>query len=140
MVAKLCSVKQKWQSQRTRRILLIEDNDVNRMLLSDYLSYHGYHVQSLAGASDFFATVDEFHPELVLLDLKLPDIDGFVLLEQIQQQPQLASIPIIIVSAFAFRADREKAMKLGACRYFVKPVNLSHLLQGIQEELTCLST
>jgi two-component system, cell cycle response regulator DivK len=140
MVAKLFSVKQKWQSQQTRRILLIEDNDVNRMLLSDYLSYHGYHIRSLAGASDFFATVYEFQPELILLDLKLPDIDGFVLLEQIQQQPQLANIPIIIVSAFAFRADREKAMKLGARRYFVKPVNLSELIQGIQEELACLST
>ncbi|MUH00175.1 response regulator [Scytonema sp. UIC 10036] len=139
MAAKLLSALQKRQSQQTRRILLIEDNDVNRMLLSDYLSYQGYHVQSLAEASNFFSSVDEFQPELILLDLKLPDIDGYVLLEQIQQQPQLGNIPIIVVSAFAFRADREKAMKLGARRYFVKPINLSHLLQEIQEELACLS-
>ena len=139
MVAKLFSGKQKWQFEQTRRILLIEDNDVNRMMLSDYLGYHGYHVQNLAGGSHFFVKVDEFQPELILLDLKLPDIDGFVLLEQIQQQPQLVKIPIIIVSAFAFRADREKAMKLGARRYFVKPINLSHLIQGIQEELAYLS-
>ncbi|GAA6622039.1 response regulator [Scytonema sp. NUACC26] len=140
MVAKLLSGKRKRQSRQTRRILLIEDNDVNRMLLSDYLGYHGYQVQSLAGASNFFSTVAEFQPELILLDLKLPDIDGFVLLEQIQQQPQLANIPVIIVSAFAFRADREKAMKLGARRYFVKPINLSHFIREIQEELACLST
>ncbi|KYC43889.1 two-component system response regulator [Scytonema hofmannii PCC 7110] len=139
MAAKLLSAKQKRQSQQTRRILLIEDNDANRMLLSDYLSYHSYNVQSLAEASNFFSTIAEFQPELILLDLKLPDIDGYVLLEQIQQQPQLAKIPIIVVSAFAFRADRERAMELGVRRYFVKPINLSHLMQAIQEEFACLS-
>ncbi|KAF3889052.1 MULTISPECIES: response regulator [Nostocales] len=139
MAAKLFYAKQKRQSQQARRILLIEDNDVNRMLLSDYLSYHRYYVRSLAGASNFFSTVAEFRPELILLDLKLPDIDGYALLEQIQQQPQLVNIPIIVVSAFAFRADCEKAMKLGARRYFVKPINLSLLIQEIQEEFACLS-
>lgn len=138
MAAKLFYAKQKRQSQQARRILLIEDNDVNRMLLSDYLSYHRYYVRSLAGASNF-STVAEFRPELILLDLKLPDIDGHALLEQIQQQPQLVNIPIIVVSAFAFRADCEKAMKLGARRYFVKPINLSLLIQEIQEEFACLS-
>ncbi|WP_460201209.1 response regulator [Scytonema sp. NUACC21] len=134
MTAKLRFIKQKLHSRPTRRILLIEDNDANRMLLGDYLSYCKYQVQSLTGASNFFTTVDEFQPELILLDLKLPDINGYVLLEQIQQQPHLAKIPVIVVSAFAFRADQERAIKLGACRYFVKPVNLSHLLEAIEEE------
>ncbi|WP_026082827.1 response regulator [Mastigocladopsis repens] len=138
MIAKLLTVEQQVHSQSTRRILLIEDNDVNRMLLSDYLRYCRYSVQSLPGASNFFRTIDKFKPELILLDLKLPDVDGYSLLEQIQQKPDLSKIPVIVVSAFAFKADQERAMRLGACRYFVKPVNLTNLILAIEEELAGL--
>lgn len=130
------NIKQQFESHRQRRILLIEDNDVNRMLLSDYLIYFKYNVQSLAGASTFFSTVEKFEPELILLDLKLPDADGFLLLKEIKEKPKYSQIPIIIVSGFAFKADQERAMMLGASRYFVKPVNLSELLLAIEDELT----
>jgi DNA-binding response OmpR family regulator len=106
------------------------------MLLGDYLSYCGYRVETLPEASNFFSTVEQFAPELILLDLKLPDIDGYSLLEQAQHRQDFLNIPIIIVSAFAFKADQERALKLGACRYFVKPINLSQLLRAIEEELT----
>jgi len=135
MIVRLVSVNQQLQSQQMRRILLIEDNDVNRMLLSDYLSYCGYDVQSLSDGSTLFSTIEKFQPDLMLLDLKLPDMDGYFLLEQIKQKPDLSKIPIIVVSAFAFKADQERAMSLGACRYFVKPVNLTELILTIEEEL-----
>ncbi|MDF5724267.1 MAG: response regulator [Rhizonema sp. PD37] len=137
MTAKLLSNEKQLQSYQARRLLLIEDNDVNRMLLDDYLGYCKYNVQSLPEASSFFLTIDKFQPELILLDLKLPDIDGYALLEQIQQKPHLSKVPIIVVSAFAFQADRERAMRLGARRYFVKPINLRDLIIAIQEELPC---
>ncbi|MBH8556208.1 response regulator [Nostocaceae cyanobacterium CENA357] len=135
MTAHLLTIDRQLQSHQPKRILLVEDNDVNRMLLSDYLSYCGYSVQSLSNSSNFFATVEKFRPELMLLDLKLPDIDGYSLLEQIQQKPDLSNIPIIVVSAFAFKADQERAMKLGAHRYFVKPINLTSLILTIEDEL-----
>ncbi len=136
MIVPLLSLNQQLQSQQIRRILLIEDNDVNRMLLSDYLSYCGYDVESLSNGSTLFSTIEEFQPDLILLDLKLPDIDGYLLLEQIQQKPDFTKIPIIVVSAFAFKADQERAINLGACHYFVKPVNLNDLILTIEEELT----
>ncbi|MDZ8051796.1 MAG: response regulator [Aulosira sp. ZfuVER01] len=136
MTAQLLSINQRLKSQQNRRILLIEDNDVNRMLLSDYLSYCGFNVQSLSVGSALFSTVEKFQPELILLDLKLPDIDGYSLLEKIQHNQVLSKIPIIVVSAFAFRDDQERAMSLGACRYFVKPVNLKELIMTIEEELS----
>ena len=105
------------------------------MLLSDYLIYCRYEVQSLPEASDFFSTIKKFQPELILLDLKLPDIDGYSLLEKIQQKPHLSKIPVIVVSALAFKADRERAIKLGVRRYFVKPIKLSNLIVAIEEEL-----
>jgi two-component system cell cycle response regulator DivK len=135
MTAELFPIKKRFSSHHSRRILLIEDNDVNRMLLSDYLVYCRYYVQSLPEASNFFKTIEQFQPDLILLDLKLPDIDGYLLLEQIQQQPHTSKIPIIVVSAFAFKADQEKAIRLGARRYFVKPVNLTELVLAIEEEI-----
>ncbi len=135
MTAQLLKIQQQLQSHPGKRILLIEDNDVNRMLLSDYLSYLKYEVQSLPEGSLFFSAVENFQPDLILLDLKLPDIDGYALLEKIQQKPDISYIPIFVVSAFAFQTDRERAIKLGARRYFAKPVNLLELIFAIEEEL-----
>ncbi|MBD2355609.1 response regulator [Tolypothrix sp. FACHB-123] len=137
MTAQLLPINQRLNSQQLRRILLVEDNDVNRMLMSDYLSYCGYHVHSLSLGSALFSTIEKFQPELILLDLKLPDIDGYSLLEKFQHKPFFSRIPVIVVSAFAFKDDQEKAMKLGACRYFVKPVNLQELIMTISEKLAC---
>ncbi|MBD2450722.1 response regulator [Nostoc sp. FACHB-152] len=120
-----------------KKVLLIEDNDVNRMLLCDYLVYCGYNVKSLSNGNAFFSTIENFLPDLMLLDLKLPGVDGYWLLEQIQQHSDLAKIPIIVVSAFAFKAEKERAMNLGVRSYFVKPINLIHLTKAIQEELAC---
>lgn len=117
------------------RILLIEDNDTGRQLMSDYLHYYGYRVSSLSQGSLVFPTIEQFQPHIILLDLKLPDIDGFTLLHQLQQQGSWAKIPVIVVSAFAFQSDQQRAYSLGARRYFVKPVNLSKLKRAICEEL-----
>lgn len=123
------------EQNSTDRILLVEDNDANRQLLSDYLTYCGYTLVSLSGGTRFFTTLEEFQPHLILLDLKLPDVDGYTLLEQLQQAPAFQHMPVIAVSAFAFQADQQRALQLGVRRYFVKPVNLNHLKQAIQEEL-----
>jgi two-component system cell cycle response regulator DivK len=118
-----------------RRILLIEDNESNRQLLSDYLNYCGYNVMSLAEGAGFFSAIAQFQPHIVLLDLKLPDIDGYAILEELQQRSEELQVPVIVVSAFAFQSDQRRALNLGARRYLVKPVNLNQLKQAIREEL-----
>lgn len=118
-----------------KRILIVEDNDLNRQMLHDYIVFCGYQVLSLRGGSGFFEALAEFQPQLILLDLKLPDIDGYTLLQQLQQSIEWGNIPVIIVSAFAFKADQQRALNLGASRYFVKPVSLSKLKQAIADEL-----
>ena len=137
MTAQLFNIDQPLQSHKVRRILLVEDHYLNRLLVSDYLIYFGYDVESLSEGSTFFSTIKKFQPDLMLLDLKLPDIDGYSLLKQVQQKPDLSKIPIIVVSAFAFKADQELALSLGARRYFVKPLKLKDLLLTIEEELIC---
>ncbi|WP_375502669.1 response regulator [uncultured Nostoc sp.] len=137
MTAQLFNIDQPLRSQKVRRVLLVEDHYLNRLLLSDYLIYCGYDVESLSEGSTFFSTIEKFQPDLMLLDLKLPDIDGYSLLKQVQQKPDLSKIPIIVVSAFAFKADQELALSLGARRYFVKPIKLKDLIITIEEELSC---
>ncbi len=122
-----------------KRILIVEDNDLNRQMLHEYIVFCGYQVLSLGGGAGFFEALAEFQPQLILLDLKLPDIDGYTLLEQLHQSPW-GYIPVIIVSAFAFKADQQRALSLGARRYFVKPLNLSKLKQAIADELDNLKT
>ncbi|WP_210404144.1 response regulator [Chroococcidiopsis sp. TS-821] len=122
------------------KILIVEDNDLNRQMLDDYLSFCGYEILSLADGTCFFQKMTEFQPQLILLDLKLPDIDGYTLLEKLQNRADWQDIPIFVVSAFAFSADQQRALSLGATRYFVKPVNLTELKQAIKEELATLTT
>ncbi|MBD3883768.1 response regulator [Phormidium tenue FACHB-886] len=121
--------------ESSARILLIEDNPTSRQLMSDYLEYYGWNVLSLEQGAAFPSAMSHFKPHLVLLDLKLPDLDGYTLLEQVQQHSEWRHIPVIVVSAFAFQSDREKALNLGARQYLVKPVNLIQLRQAIHEEL-----
>jgi DNA-binding response OmpR family regulator len=120
------------------RVLLVEDNNTSQQLMSDYLEYHGYQVLSLSQGSLVAAAIEQFQPHIILLDLKLPDVDGFTLLHQFQQDCRRPSVPIIVVSAFAFQADQQRAFSLGARRYFVKPVNLGRLKRAICEELNAI--
>lgn len=119
------------------RILLVEDNEASRQLMSDYLEYYGYKVLGLARGSLFAPAMLQFRPHLVLLDLKLPDIDGYTLLQKRQWCSDWLKVPVIVISAFAFQADQQRALSLGACQYLVKPVSLTQLKQAIHRELSC---
>lgn len=121
------------------RILLVEDNDISRQLMSDYLRHCGYSIHTISSGSAFAQEMAQFCPHLVLLDLKLPGIDGFTLLEQAQQTLEWAKTPIVVISAFAFQADRARALSLGARQYLVKPVMLPQIQQAISDELKHLT-
>lgn len=117
-----------------KRILLVEDDDANRQMLGDYLSLVGYSVFGVATGSEFSSALRQFQPELILLDLKLPDVSGYSLLMELRNHPQWSSIPVIVVSAYAFKADQSKALELGARQYLVKPIDLEQLIRAIECE------
>lgn len=123
------------ESDSPIRILLIEDNEANQRLMSDYLGYCGYEVLALTDGTQLAATLEQFRPQMILLDLKLPILDGYTLLEQLQQSDDWKQIPTIVVSAYAFQRDQQRALDLGARRYLVKPIRLSQLTDVIREEL-----
>ena len=117
------------------KILIVEDNQINCFLLCDYLEYCGYCVQALSCGEGFFHAMASFEPDLILLDLKMPKVDGYSILAQLQSHPIWHEIPVIVVSALSFRTHQQKALELGARRCLTKPVAPSVLRLAIEQEL-----
>ncbi|ASC72560.1 DNA-binding response regulator [Halomicronema hongdechloris C2206] len=116
------------------RILIIEDNDANRLFLTDYLEYCGYRVMGLYTGINLLTHLQAFQPQLILLNLKLPDIDGYTLLKQLQDTPW-RDVPVIVLSGYAFATDQQRALALGARYYLVKPTHLQTLTQIVRRFL-----
>ncbi len=114
-----------------RRILLVEDNDMNRNMISRRLARRGFEIVfALTGREAVEKALSE-SPDLILMDLSLPDVDGWEATRRIKAQTATASIPIIALTAHAMTGDRERALEAGADEYETKPVELTRLLEKI---------
>jgi CheY-like chemotaxis protein len=117
-------------------ILIVEDNVLNVNTIKSYLTAKGY--RSIV-ANDGQAAIDqtqEHHPDLILMDIQMPGMDGLEAIVNIRQQPQLVKIPIIALTALAMDGDRERCLKAGANDYLTKPVKLKQLHATMQQLLT----
>jgi two-component system cell cycle response regulator DivK len=117
------------------RILLVEDNPHLQELCGDFLELEGYTVRTVEDGAHFFSAIAEFRPQLILLDIKLPDIDGLTLLEQLRQS-EWGSIPTIIWSAHDLERYRKRGFQLGVKHYLTKPADPLLLLETIEVELS----
>lgn len=115
-------------------ILVIEDNPANLKLVSDLLTAQGYGVfqAETAGAGLDILKKEYQKIVLVLLDLKLPDIDGIEVLKKIKQIPNIAEIPVIVISAHAMEADIKAAKQAGCADYITKPINVREFLNKVE--------
>ncbi|TVQ06041.1 MAG: response regulator [Leptolyngbya sp. DLM2.Bin27] len=118
------------------RIVVVEDDIANRLFFADYLSYSGFTVLALAHGLDLDQHLKEFQPDLLLLDLGLPEIDGYALLQQLRSSAMWQDLPVIIVSGYAFAEDQRRALALGAQQYLVKPIPPPQLTEAIYAVLT----
>lgn len=118
-----------------RRIVVVEDDNANRVFFADYLTFSGFKVLALPHGLDLDQQLKAFQPDLLLLDLGLPEIDGYSLLKQVRASDRWQQLPVIVVSGYAFAEDRRRALALGAQKYLVKPVPLHQLTQAIQANL-----
>jgi len=131
------TVKKSIKSNSKIQILLIEDNDSNRLLLRDFLRHCGHDVTALASGAEIFETLARIQVDIILLDLKLPEPDGFQILATLQSHPIFRQIPVVVVSGLAFQSDQQRAKALNARHYLVKPIKLNELESIIQQEVTC---
>ena len=117
------------------RILLVEDNELNRDMLSRRLAKRGYEISLAVDGAEGVATTRATMPDLVLMDMSLPVLDGWDATSQLKNDPATSFIPIIGLSAHAMDGDRDKALKAGCNDYDTKPVELDRLLGKIEKLL-----
>jgi two-component system cell cycle response regulator DivK len=114
------------------RILLIEDNELNRDMLRRRLERRGYAVAEAVDGLGGLAAAKASVPDLVLMDLRLPDIDGREVTRRLRADPATAGVPVIALTAHAMEGDREAALEAGCDDYDTKPVDLSRLVGKIE--------
>ena len=117
------------------KILIVEDNEMNRDMLSRRLERRGFTVVMAVDGQQGVEFTRSEKPDLVLMDMSLPVMDGWTATRAIKADPALASIPVIALTAHAMESDREKAMVAGCDDYDTKPIELPRLLEKIQKFL-----
>jgi two-component system cell cycle response regulator DivK len=114
------------------KILLIEDNEQNRDALSRRLQRRGYDVILAFDGKQGIALAQAELPDLVLMDLNLPDVDGWEATRQLKAAPETSAIPVIAMTAHAIAGDQERALQAGCDDYHAKPVEFPRLLTQIE--------
>jgi len=107
-----------------RRILVVEDNDLNLRLVRDVLQYAGYDVVEARTGEQGVEIAQDRHPDLILMDLGLPGIDGTEALRLLRESPATAGIPVVAVTAYAMPADQERSRAAGFDGYLTKPLDV----------------
>jgi CheY-like chemotaxis protein len=114
------------------RILVVEDNERNRKLVRDVLEFAGYHVVVACSAEEGVALARERTPDLVLMDLQLPTMDGTEALRILKEDPLTRQVPVVAVTAFAMKGDRERALRAGFDGYLPKPISVRALPEQVR--------
>jgi two-component system cell cycle response regulator DivK len=112
-------------------ILYVEDNADNRLLVRRILNADGFDVVEAANAAQAWKVLEAQPPDLILMDINMPDVDGYTLTAQIKSQPHLQAIPIIAMTANALKGDRERSLQAGCDGYIEKPIDIDELTRQI---------
>lgn len=120
-------------------ILIVEDNEMNRDMLSRRLMKKGYEITIAVDGQEGVDKSKEVNPDLILMDMSLPKIDGWEATRLVKANPDTKHIPVIALTAHAMAEDREKAMSAGCDEYDTKPVELPRLLEKIQALIGALA-
>ncbi|MCH7629604.1 MULTISPECIES: response regulator [Novosphingobium] len=118
-----------------KRILVVEDNDLNRKLFCDLLKANGFEVEPVADGREAIEKTRLFVPNLVVMDIQLPNVSGLSLIEQIKQDDELRAIPVLAVTAYAGKGDEERIREAGAEGYLAKPVSIAPFMQAVNKLL-----
>lgn len=115
------------------RILVVEDNEKNMKLFRDVLTAKGYRTLEATSGAQALELALEHTPNLVLMDIRLPDVDGVETLGQLRSDERTSSIPVLAVTAQAMRGDRERFLAAGFDGYVPKPVDIAELVTTVRE-------
>jgi two-component system, cell cycle response regulator DivK len=120
---------------RNRRILVVEDQEDNRRILRDLLTSRGYDLVEAEDGEKALTLAEDRRPDLILMDVQIPLLDGYEVTRRLKANPALRAIPIIVVTSYALSGDESKARAAGCNGYVSKPYSARQLLAKIQEYL-----
>ncbi|AVX04445.1 response regulator [Maritalea myrionectae] len=115
-----------------KTVMIVEDNELNMKLFNDLLESRGYRTIQTRNGMEALDLAKAHHPDLILMDIQLPEVSGLVVTKWIKEDEALRSIPVIAVTAFAMKGDEERILEGGCEGYISKPISLPHFLQTIE--------
>lgn len=115
-----------------KRILVVEDNDLNRKLFCDVLKSQGFAVEPVSDGRDAIERARNFVPNLIIMDIQLPNVSGLELIEAAKADGVLRSIPVLAVTAYAGKGDEERIRDAGADAYLAKPVSIGPFIAAVK--------
>jgi two-component system cell cycle response regulator DivK len=118
-----------------KKILIVEDNELNMKLFHDLLEVHGYETLQTKDGREALELAREHRPDLILMDIQLPEVSGLEVTKWIKADDELKAIPVIAVTAFAMKGDEEKIRSGGCEAYIAKPISVNSFLETIQTVL-----
>lgn len=118
-----------------KKILVIEDNEQNMYLVRFILQTHGYVVLEAVTGNDGIIMAIEHHPDLILLDIQLPVMDGYAVARALRRQKDIANTPIVAVTSYAMPGDRENVLAAGCTGYIEKPINPDMFMSQVKQFL-----
>ncbi len=118
-----------------KTILIVEDNDLNMKLFNDLLQAHGYETLQTKDGREVLGIAREKRPDLILMDIQLPEISGLEITRMLKDDADLRGIPVVAVTAFAMKGDEEKIREGGCEGYIAKPISVATFLQTVNRFL-----
>lgn len=118
-----------------KTILIVEDNDLNMKLFNDLLQAHGYETMQTMDGREVLKMVNERRPDLIIMDIQLPEISGLEVTKMLKADDNLKDIPVIAVTAFAMKGDEEKIREGGCEGYIAKPISVPVFLETVAKFL-----
>ncbi|RZO65830.1 MAG: response regulator [Parvularculaceae bacterium] len=118
-----------------KTVLIVEDNDLNMKLFHDLLEVHGYRVIEARNGAEAIARARSDAPDLILMDIQLPEISGLKATQEIQADPLIKETPIVAVTAYATRGDEERILAGGCRDYIAKPISVADFLEKVKRYL-----
>lgn len=115
------------------KVLIVEDNELNMKLFHDLLEAHGVDTVETSNGFDVIELAREHSPDLILMDIQLPEISGLDVTKMLKAEDDLKSIPVVAVTAFAMKGDEQKIREGGCEDYISKPISVTHFMEVIQK-------
>lgn len=118
-----------------KKILIVEDNELNMKLFDDLLGAHGYETIKTREGTRVLDLVRANRPDLIIMDIQLPEVSGLEVTQMLKQDPELKKIPVVAVTAFAMKGDEEKIREGGCEDYLSKPISITDFIKVVQKHL-----